>query len=71
MKVADTLYGPKVMRSSGERIEGKVERDARNYESLARLGWRVLIVWECELKKRKVEDTLKRIIHSLQGECCD
>lgn len=27
-----------------------VERDARNVEALSRLGWKVITVWECELK---------------------
>lgn len=26
-------------------------RDARNVQALEALGWRVLIVWECELKR--------------------
>jgi len=54
-----------------KKIQGNVERDARNYECLAQLGWKVLIVWECELKKNIAEDTLKRIVQNLQGECCD
>jgi DNA mismatch endonuclease, patch repair protein len=28
-----------------------VERDRRNLRELGRLGWRVLIVWECSLRK--------------------
>jgi DNA mismatch endonuclease, patch repair protein len=30
------------------KFEGNVERDHRNCEDLARLGWRTLIIWECE-----------------------
>ncbi len=30
------------------KFQGNVERDKRNCEQLARLGWRTLIVWECE-----------------------
>jgi DNA mismatch endonuclease (patch repair protein) len=29
---------------------GTVERDARDAETLSKLGWRVLIIWECEMK---------------------
>lgn len=29
------------------KLEGNVERDARNVEALAAQGWRVLVVWEC------------------------
>jgi DNA mismatch endonuclease (patch repair protein) len=51
------------------KIEGNAERDAHNYEQLAKLGWKVLIVWECELKKNVAEGTLKKIVQNLQGEC--
>lgn len=54
-----------------KKIEGNAERDIHNYEHLAQLGWKVLIVWECELKKHVAEGTLKRIVQNLQGECCD
>lgn len=54
-----------------KKIEGNTERDALNYEHLTQLGWKVLIIWECELKKSVAEVTLKRIIQNLQDECCD
>jgi DNA mismatch endonuclease, patch repair protein len=31
------------------KLSGNVERDRQNVRDLKRLGWRVLIVWECEL----------------------
>jgi DNA mismatch endonuclease (patch repair protein) len=30
---------------------GNVERDRRNEQALARKGWEVLLVWECETKE--------------------
>lgn len=30
------------------KFRGNVERDRRNCEQLARLGWRTLVIWECE-----------------------
>jgi DNA mismatch endonuclease, patch repair protein len=30
------------------KFRGNVERDRRSCEQLARLGWRTLVVWECE-----------------------
>lgn len=47
------------------KIESNVERDIRNYQLLREMGWRVIIVWECELKpdKRSVTlDQLKQLI---------
>lgn len=32
------------------KLEENHERDKRNVEALIAMGWRVLIVWECELK---------------------
>ena len=31
------------------KLEGNVRRDAEKDEALRALGWRVLVVWECEL----------------------
>jgi DNA mismatch endonuclease, patch repair protein len=33
------------------KLSGSVERDRQNVRDLKKLGWRVLIVWECELKE--------------------
>lgn len=33
-----------------EKLRGNVERDRRAQEALIRDGWRVLTIWECELK---------------------
>ena len=35
------------------------ERDACNKKELEDMGWTVITVWECELKKDKVEQTLE------------
>ena len=34
------------------KFRGNVVRDRRNEEELRRLGWRVLVIWECETKDR-------------------
>ena len=33
-----------------EKIESNARRDQRNYEHLIHDGWRVFVIWECELK---------------------
>jgi len=33
------------------KFRGNVERDRRNCAQLARLGWRTLIIWECEAEE--------------------
>lgn len=32
------------------KLERNRERDQQSYSSLEKLGWKVLIVWECEIK---------------------
>ena len=41
------------------KIMGNVERDKRNTAELQQLGWNVFTVWECELKKKATDATLK------------
>lgn len=48
------------------KILGNVERDKRNYEALRAAGWKVLIVWECQLKKAK-EETLLTLIEDIKS----
>ena len=33
-----------------KKIKRNQERDARNKEALKRMGWRVMTIWECQLK---------------------
>jgi len=37
-----------------------VENDTRKREALKRLGWRVLIVWECEVDKVDIAKLIKK-----------
>lgn len=41
------------------------ERDARNQAELKAMGWTVLTVWECELKKDKRDKTLESLAFTL------
>ena len=49
------------------KIRRIVERDKINIELLQKEGWRVLIVWECELKKKVIEERLARLCQELQN----
>ena len=50
------------------KIEKNVERDLRNQQILEDLGWRVLIIWECELKKKVAEASLEKLYFSITGK---
>lgn len=43
------------------KFAGNVARDRRHAAALRRLGWRVLIVWECQLSARKQATTAARL----------
>lgn len=43
------------------KISGNVERDAKAVKALKELGWRVLTVWECELKKNMLQNTVNTV----------
>ena len=48
------------------KIIGNKKRDVRNLSKLRRLGWSVLTVWQCQLKKIKVTEL--KIRHFLEAK---
>jgi DNA mismatch endonuclease (patch repair protein) len=50
-----------------KKISGNIERDRRTVSAFADIGWRVIVVWECELKKAAVADTLKNLIQQIRA----
>ncbi|MGD9631040.1 MAG: very short patch repair endonuclease [Pyrinomonadaceae bacterium] len=46
------------------KFDRNIERDARKRKDLKALGWKVITVWECDLKKR-MPATLARIVKAL------
>ena len=48
-----------------KKLTGNVERDKNNQEMLQDMGWRVLIIWECELKKKNAEENLRQLYDSI------
>lgn len=50
------------------KLQHNVERDKKNIEALNALGWTVITVWECELKKKVREERLKRLCAEIKGE---
>lgn len=50
-----------------EKISRNKIRDLRNSSLLQEAGWYVIIVWECELKKNNIEETLKRLIIEIKS----
>jgi DNA mismatch endonuclease, patch repair protein len=52
-----TYWGPKLARN--------IERDTRAQADLSKLGWSVLVVWECEtLSKDRLQQIAQRLAMS-------
>ncbi len=48
------------------KLEGNAERDLRNDQALRRLGWRVITVWECQVRSGKSLDRIAARIRNDQ-----
>lgn len=49
------------------KFDGNVERDKRNQKALRKLGWKVIVVWECETKKeQQLEKTARKLVRQLE-----
>lgn len=50
------------------KISENIERDKATYDKLSILGWRVLEVWQCQLKPKSKEETLNTLIKEIRHE---
>lgn len=49
------------------KIQRNVERDRQNIKALEDAGWKVIVIWECELKKKTLEETMNSVEAKLKG----
>lgn len=54
-------WEPKILRN--------VERDVKNQKQLSELGWHVIVVWECQLKKKEFVSTMDAVISEIRAMC--
>ena len=50
------------------KISGNIERDKSNYAKLNELGWKVIEIWQCELKPKFREQTLNNLLTELRND---
>ena len=50
-----------------KKIEDNISRDQKSVDLLETQGWNVIIIWECELKKVSIDETLKTLKENLSG----
>lgn len=49
-----------------DKIEGTRRRDKNARKELKALGWKVIEVWECEIKPRKLESRIEQLITEIK-----
>lgn len=47
------------------KIERNIKRDAKVRDELRQIGWRTMVVWECQLKPKVRDNTLKELAYLL------
>ena len=50
-----------------DKIIRNREKDRESIQALEELGWKIIIIWECELKKDERETTLERLVKGIMG----
>ena len=48
-----------------EKIENNKNKDKSNYIRLKRLGWDYLVIWQCGIKNKNLENLKRKIINFL------
>lgn len=59
---AAVLYGrPAIKNTGAKKINRNIERDAENHRILSEQGWKVLVIWECQIKKKVADENLENL----------
>ena len=48
------------------KFKYNIERDRKNYSKLEEMGWKVLIVWECEIRHGDAQKTLDDLCNRIK-----
>jgi len=50
------------------KIESNIERDTKEQMQLEQMGYKVFIIWQCQLKSKERENTLQSIVEKLTAK---
>lgn len=50
------------------KLQKNVSRDRHNYAALENEGWNVLVIWECMLSKKNIDDTLNKLQEDIKKQ---
>jgi len=46
-----------------QKFKRTIERDKQNFKTLKKLGWKILVIWECQIKKpEKIINRIKNFL---------
>lgn len=48
-----------------KKIDRNIKNDQLHTQQLLDLGWKVIVIWECELSKKEFQTTMERIISEI------
>ena len=48
------------------KITANITNDKKNIALLQKMGWKVIVVWECQLNNAKSEQTINRIVRLIK-----
>ena len=47
------------------KIEKNIARDQESYHQLRDMGWRVFVIWECQLKRKAANGNLEKLFYAI------
>ncbi|MGG1921715.1 DNA mismatch endonuclease Vsr [Chryseobacterium sp. NRRL B-14798] len=50
-----------------EKLSKNIDRDEKYIKELQQLGWKVIVIWECEIEKN-IKDTLEKLIVNIKND---
>ena len=49
------------------KVQRNQARDRSDVEKLSQMGWNVITIWECQLEKARIEQTLGKLIEDIRS----
>lgn len=50
------------------KIQRNIERDKNNIINLESMGWKVIVIWECELNNKIAEERLHKLCEEIKNK---
>lgn len=54
-----------------EKLYANKERDEKHIQELEEMGWNIIVVWECKLKKDIFQESLEILSKEIRNNCAD